>query len=197
MSRATRINSKRALVGSLGTTLGLLLLAAPALRAQGAAVPKIAVIDVQQIVTESETGKKVFQELESFGKKKQEELDAKRKEIEDLRAKIEAGKNSLAEEKLKEMADQLDQKGVALNRSKEDAQSEFNRRQQEMLGRMEQKVLPIINQVGKEGAYTFIFRKFDSGLIYADEATDITKMVIVKLDAAQAGAAQPAAKPGN
>ncbi len=32
--------------------------------------------------------------------------------------------------------------------------------------------------------YTLIFRKFESGLIYADEAVDITKLVITRLDAA-------------
>ncbi len=34
--------------------------------------------------------------------------------------------------------------------------------------------MPVINQVGKEQGYTLIFRKFESGLIYADEAVDIT-----------------------
>ena len=35
--------------------------------------------------------------------------------------------------------------------------------------------MPVINQVGKELGYTLIFRKFESGLIYADEAIDITE----------------------
>ena len=36
--------------------------------------------------------------------------------------------------------------------------------------------MPVINQVGKELGYTLIFRKFESGLIYADEAIDITNV---------------------
>ncbi len=158
------------------------LLATPGAWAQAA--PKFGVIDVQEIVTESETGKKVFQQLETFGKDKQTELDGKRKEIDDLRAKLDAGKNTLAEAKVKEMAEQIEQKGIALDRALDDAKRDFNRRQQELLGQIEQKVLPIITQLGREGGYTFIFRKFDSGLIYADEATDVTKQVIAKLDAA-------------
>ena len=180
MSHATHTALRRAALAS-----ALFLLAGPALRAQ-ATSPKFGVIDVQEIVTESETGKKVFAQLESFGKDKQTELDGKRKEIEDLRAKLEAGKNTLAEAKVKEMAEQIEQKGIALDRALDDAKREFGRRQQELLGQIEQKVLPIITQIGKEGAYTFIFRKFDSGLIYAEETSDITKVVIQKLDAAQA-----------
>ena len=53
-------------------------------------------------------------------------------------------------------------------------------------------MFPVINQVGKEGGYTLIFRKFESGLIYADEAIDITDEVIQRLDAA--GAAGSAGK---
>ena len=50
-------------------------------------------------------------------------------------------------------------------------------------GAVDQQVMPVINQVGKELGYTLIFRKFESGLIYADEAIDITKSVIQRLDA--------------
>ena len=182
MSHSTRTALRRAFAAS-----AFILLAPFAVRAQATA-PKFGVIDVQEIVTQSETGKKVFQQLETFGKDKQTELDAKRKEVEDLRAKLEAGKNTLAEAKVKEMAEQIEQKGIALERALDDAKREFARRQQELLGQIEQKVLPIITQIGKEGAYTMIFRKFDSGLIYADEATDITKLVIQKLDAAQTAA---------
>lgn len=182
MSQSTRTALRRAVVAS-----AFLLLATSAVRAQATA-PKFGVIDVQEIVTQSETGKKVFQQLETFGKDKQTELDGKRKEVEDLRAKLEAGKNTLAEAKVKEMAEQIEQKGIALERALDDAKREFARRQQELLGQIEQKVLPIITQIGKEGAYTMIFRKFDSGLIFADESTDITKLVIQKLDAAQSAA---------
>ncbi len=44
--------------------------------------------------------------------------------------------------------------------------------------------MPVINQAGKDLGYTLIFRKFESGLIYADEAIDITTIIIQRLDAA-------------
>jgi hypothetical protein len=50
--------------------------------------------------------------------------------------------------------------------------------------------MPVINQVGKELGYTLIFRKFESGLIYADEAVDITASIIQRLDGAAAAPAQ-------
>ncbi len=56
-----------------------------------------------------------------------------------------------------------------------------------MLAQIDQRVMPVINQVGKDLGYTLIFRKFESGLIYADEAIDITSVVIQRLDTAAQG----------
>jgi Skp family chaperone for outer membrane proteins len=42
--------------------------------------------------------------------------------------------------------------------------------------------MPVINRIGKEGGYSFIFRKYESGLIYADESGDITEQVIQRMD---------------
>ena len=48
---------------------------------------------------------------------------------------------------------------------------------------IDEKVMPVINQIGHEQGYTMIFRKFESGLIYADDAIDITSAVVQRLDA--------------
>lgn len=48
---------------------------------------------------------------------------------------------------------------------------------------IDEKVMPVVNQVGKEKGYTTIFRKFESGLIYADESADITALVVQRLGA--------------
>jgi Skp family chaperone for outer membrane proteins len=43
--------------------------------------------------------------------------------------------------------------------------------------------MPVINRAGKELGYTLIFRKFESGLIFADESVDLTNEIIRRLDA--------------
>lgn len=45
--------------------------------------------------------------------------------------------------------------------------------------------MPIIEQAGQEFGYTLIFNKFQSGLVYADEAADITPLIIQRFDAAK------------
>ena len=143
---------------------------------------KIGIIDVERIITESATGKSLLAELEKFGKEQQARLEGQRGEIDALQKRITDGGLSLAQDKLDQMKKELEDKTIALRRSADDAQREFNTRRDKAFQAIEQKVMPVIQQLGKEGKYSLIFRKFDSGLVYADESTEITQLVIERLD---------------
>lgn len=167
-------------------TLGLLLAAAPftAARAQQPAAIKIAVIDTEKILLTSNTGKKALADLKKLQEQKEGEARTKQQEIKDLQAKITDGRLSLAQDKLSEMEKQLEERVIGLRRFQEDANSDLGKKRDQVLAQIDQKVMPVINTVGKEMGYTLIFRKFESGLIYADEAVDITNAIIQRLDGA-------------
>jgi len=175
---------------------GSLLAAAPAY-AQGAAPAapapgprplgqiKIAVINTEQILLESQAGKKALADLKKVQEQKQGEIDKQQKEIHDLQVKIDDGRLSLAQDKLADLEKQMEDRVTGVRRMQEDASRELNKKKDDILGSVDQRVMPVINQIGKEMGYTLIFRKFESGLIYADEAVDITPAVIKRLDANQ------------
>jgi outer membrane protein len=181
----THINrSTRAL---LGLTLGLVLAAPYAASAQPVPAPgaiKVAVIDTEKILINSASGKKALAELKKLQEAKEKELGARQQEIKDLQAKISDGRLSLAQDKLDDMQKQLEDKVIAVRRLQDDATRDLTKKRDDVLGQIDQQVMPVINQVGKELGYTLIFRKFESGLIYADEAIDITDSVIKRLDTA-------------
>jgi outer membrane protein len=178
---------------SLALAAGLLLGggAAHAQGAPAAAAPrpagqlKIAVINTEQILLESQAGKRALADLKKAQEQKEGEIDRQQKEIRDLQAKIDAGRLSLAQDKLADMEKQLEDKVIAVRRLQDDANRELTKKKDDILGSVDQRVMPVINQLGKELGYTLIFRKFESGLIYADDAVDITAVVIKRLDAAQ------------
>jgi outer membrane protein len=176
--------------------LGLALLAAPAAAQQAApaaAAPapagplKIAVIDTEKILLSSQAGKKALADLKKLQEQKETELRAKAQELKDLQTKITEGRLSLAQDKLAELSKQYEEKEIALRRQQDDATRELNKKRDEMLAQIDGRVMPVINQAGKDLGYTLIFRKFESGLIYADEAVDITSLIIQRLDAAGQG----------
>lgn len=174
--------------------LGLALASAPvaAQQAAPAAAPgtggaiKIAVIDTEKILLSSVAGKKALADLKKLQEQRENELRAKAQELKDLQNKISEGRLSLAQDKLADLSKQYEEKEIGLRRQQDDATRELNKKRDEMLGQIDDRVMPVINQLGKDLGYTLIFRKFESGLIYADEAVDITPLVIQRLDAAAA-----------
>jgi outer membrane protein len=186
MSFYTQFLSRATVAG----LLGLALAAAPA-GAQPAAPAggtiKIAVIDTEKILLSSVAGKKALADLKKLQEAKENELRTRAQELKDLQTKISEGRLSLAQDKLADLSKQYEEKEIAVRRLQDDATRELNKKRDEMLAAIDERVMPVINQAGKDLGYTLIFRKFESGLIYADEAVDITPAIIQRLDVASQG----------
>lgn len=182
MSFDKKILSRVAVAGLLGLTLAVAPVAAQGSAPAGAI--KVAVIDTEKILLSSQAGKKALADLKKLQEQKEGDLRTRAQELKDLQAKINDGRLSLAQDKLADLSKQYEEKEIALRRAQDDANRELGKKRDEMLGAIDERVMPVINQVGKDLGYTLIFRKFESGLIYADEAIDITTMVIQRLDGA-------------
>jgi len=189
MSFSTQFLSRAAAAGLLGIAL-----AAAPVAAQAAAAPaagggaiRVAVIDTEKILLSSNAGKKAVADLKKLQEQREKELAGRAQELKDLQGKINDGRLSLAQDKLADLSKQYEEKEIALRRAQDDATRELTKKRDEMLAAIDDRVMPVINQVGKELGYTLIFRKFESGLIYADEGVDITNTVIQRIDAAAQG----------
>ena len=161
----------------------VLLVAAAAVPA--AAQAKVAVIDVQRVVTESDPGKEALQNLKELSDRKVQEGQGIQQELADLREQFNKQRFTLSEDKLEEMTKQIEDRQIALQRFEDDAQRELNEARRRALGALEQRIMPVIDAVGKEQGLTLIFNKFQSGLVYADEAVDITDEVIRRFNTIQ------------
>ena len=157
----------------------------------GAAIPapvlaqsKIAVIEVERLLQESARGQVAVQELTKLRDQKQTELQSRQEQLAALQKQYNDGRLTLAEDRLAEMEKQLEDMTIGLQRSQDDANREMQKMQAERFGEIEQAVLPIIAQVGREFGYTAIFNKFQGGLLYSADAADITSLIIERYNAA-------------
>jgi outer membrane protein len=166
-------------------------LAAP-MFAQTAAPARVAVIDVQKVLAQSTAGKAALERL----KKMQDERVARAKkmdeEVQALDAQINQKKMSLSEEKLAEMTKDLSDKKISMQRYAQDADREVQEARDRSLQELEKQIMPLINQIGKEMGFAAIFNKFESGLVYASDAIDITDMVVKRFNEMPAAASTPA-----
>lgn len=173
----------------------LAVLCAPAAAQQAAPTLKIGVIDPERIVAESARGKQAVERLNKERDQRLAEGNRMRQEITDLQKRLNDGRLSLGQDKLKQLNDEIEEKTIAIQRYGENAQREMQKLEQEIMDPVEEQILRVINQVGAEQGYTLIFKKFQSGLVFASEAVDLTPLVIQRFDAAPAAAAAAPARP--
>ena len=153
--------------------------------APAAAQGNLAVIDVQRVVTESDPGKDALNRLRLLQEEKIAEGQNLQQELDALRDQFTKQRFTLAEDKLEELNGQVEDRTIALQRFEDDAKRALEEARRTYLGRLEESIMPVINEVGKERGFTLIFNKFQSGLVYADEALDITDDVIRRFNTAQ------------
>lgn len=149
---------------------------------------RVAVVDVQKVLTQSVAGKAAYEKL----KKMQDDRVAKAKQMDEEMKKLESDLNtkriSLAEDKLAEMTKQLADKRISMQRFAQDADREIGEARDRELQALQVKIEPVIDAIGKEMGLALIFNKFESGLVYASEAVEITDTVIQRFNQAAGGA---------
>ena len=180
----------RLIVAAVVATASLLTLPVSAQSAQ-----KVGVIEVQRIVQESAVGKESLARIQKVQAAKTEDLTKRSNELRDLEKRIQEQGKSLSEEAMEKLQKEYTQKGVEFKRYQDDAQREMEELQRKELGELERRVLPLIEAVSKELGYALVFNKYQSGLLHADPAVDITDAVIQKFNTAIAAAPKTDAKP--
>jgi outer membrane protein len=173
------------------------LAASPAALAAPAetAPQKIGVIEVQRIIQESAIGKEALSRVQKLQQGKQEELAKRQKELRDLEQRIQQQGKSLSEDAMEKLQKDYQAKAVDLKRFQDDAQRDLEDAQRKELKTLEERIMPVIDALGKEMGYFLIFNKFNSGLLYASDEADITNAVITRFNM-QIAAPAAGAKPG-
>jgi outer membrane protein len=156
---------------------------------------KLAVINVDRLVTDSALGKEAFARVKKLADTKKEEGEKLTKDLREMEQKLADQGASLADDKKEALQKSYQEKAIAFKRFQDDAQRQLEEAQKKELEELQKRVLPVISQIGKERGYTLIFNKFQSGLVYADEGVDITDDVLKRFNTTVAMPA-PAAAPG-
>ena len=150
---------------------------------------RVAVIDVNKVLTQSTAGKAAYDKLKRMQDERMEKAKGMDEELKKLDADIATKRLSLSEDKLAEMQKQLADKRISMQRYAQDAEREIGEARDRELMALEAKIKPVIDGIGKEMGLAAIFNKFESGLVYASDAIDITDTVIQRFNSAQPAAA--------
>ena len=147
---------------------------------------KIGYVVLQRIANESAEGKMATTKIQALQQKKAAELQEKNKQLQGLDEKFKKEGSVMSSTAQGDMQRQMERLQKEIERFTQDAQQEIQELTTQLQGAFEQRMTPILGQVGQEKGLHFIFNAPDSGIVWADPGLDITADVIKRLDAGAA-----------
>lgn len=157
---------------------------------------KIAVIDVNKVLNQSEAGKAAKKKMEARYAELKKNIDAKQEEVKKLKEEIDKQKVMIGKEKLKEKEDALQVKFNELRKLTQEGEREMQGRQGELTREVLKQIEAQIDSVVKAEKYDLVLER-SAGVVHAVDSLDITPRVLElvnKLPKETTGAKDPAVK---
>ena len=175
--------------------------AQPAAPAAPAATPvapfpdgaRVAYIYIQRILEQSVEGKAATAKIGALQQKKLSDLGERNKALEAAQQKVNSP--SLSDVARAQAQKEVDRLQVEIQRAQQDAQSELDDIRSQLNADFERKLGPIIQQVVTEKGVQVLFSRENAGVVWSNQALDLTAEVIARFDAAMAKPAAPAKPP--
>ncbi len=144
---------------------------------------RIGVVDIQQVLNQSQKGGAMKQKLDQERVARQRELDARQQEVMKLQAEFEKQAPLLSEQAKRERSEALQRKVRDVRRIAEDANRDFDKRVREAELDITREIFGIVQEYGKDQGFTLILER--STLLFTAPAVDITAEVVKRYDAKQ------------
>jgi outer membrane protein len=156
----------------------LLLYALPAL-----AEVKIGYVDVQRAVMSVEEGKSVKKKLETFAKKKKEELEKAQDDLKTRKEELEKQASLMPDDLKRKKVTEFQQKVAEFQEAYLKSEKELATKQAELSKPILEKLEKIINALAKEQNYDVIVEK--SAVLFAKNNFDLTDEIIGRYNSAK------------
>ena len=146
---------------------------------------KVAFFDVQAVASNSADGKAATAKLQELEKKKIGEIQAKNKQLEDTRGKLQTSGSIMNDQARLAAEKEVDKLTREVQFMQQEAQSERQQLSTELQVEFQRKLAPVLDQVAKEKGLHMLFDFQTSGALWADPGLDLTQEVIKRLDASK------------
>jgi outer membrane protein len=157
--------------------------------------PKIAIIAFQQAVAATNEGQRNFAQLRTKFEPKQAALKAQSDEIDSLKKQLQDAGSTLSEPERDSRLRTIDEKTKSLQRTAEDAQNEASTAMNDMYQQLAQKVYAVLDAYSNQNKFTIVLDTSaqQTPVLWANQASDITKQVVDAYNAKSGVPPQPTA----
>jgi outer membrane protein len=156
--------------------------------------PKIAVVDLQRAINETEDGRKAKDRLKKLFESRQQGLDKKQQELKKLKDELDQQKNVLSRDVLEKKVETYQKQLVELQQVYVEYQRELAEKEGELTKGIVERMERILRRIGQTDGYSMIVERGEAGVIYVPTNYDLTDVVIQRYNAGEGGdGAKPAA----
>lgn len=141
---------------------------------------RVGIINIQDAIIRTEEGQKTAKSLQEKYTPRQQGLEKQKREMDDLQASLNKGRNTMSEDARNKLIREIDTKTKALQRDNEDASAEFQQEEGKLINTIGQKMMGVIDKYAKEKGYHIILdiSSPQSPVLYAVNTVDITTDII-------------------
>jgi len=143
-----------------------------------AAEIKVAVVDMQRALNESDAGKHAKDQVKSKFEKAQDQLKRQRDELDRARDDFDKKALVLKEDQRRDMEKEFELKSLDFKRKYEDFQRDLKRTDAELTSGIVEQLYGIVGELGQQKGYTMVLESSSGALLYSDKSVDITDEVI-------------------
>ncbi len=144
---------------------------------------KIGFVDLQSVVAQSTLGKSGTAQMEQLSKKLETELVGLQTKLKEAQTRQQTQGSLLSEAAAAQLAKDIDRLNREFTFKQQEAQSELQTMQQDLLGDFEKKVLPILEALAKERNLHAVFNVADSGAVYVFPGLNLSPELVKRVDA--------------
>lgn len=164
----------------LNALLGLCLFGATLLPLRTAQADsfKVAVVDLQRALQETEDGRAAKAQLQSLFKKRQQALDKQQTKLKNMKADIEKQKSVLSRPALQQRLEAYQKSFIDLQTKYGDFQRELAQKEGVFTKGILESMQSILRRIGQAEGYDLVLERNEGGVIWAPSHYDLTDRLI-------------------
>jgi len=139
---------------------------------------RVAVVDLQRALNETEDGRRAKQRLKKLFERRQAALDEAQNDLKKMKADIERQEKVLSQDALRERVEEYQKAVYDLQQQYMEFQRELAEKEAKLTKSILDRMYEIVRRVGQSEGYTIIVERNEGGVVWVPSNLDITDQVI-------------------
>ena len=146
---------------------------------------KVAVVDMQRALNETEDGRKAKAQLKKLFEDRQKQLDKQQNDLKTLKESLEKQRDVLSRDVLSKKLEEYQKAFGELQQTYMEFQRELGSKEGELTKDIIERMQRIMRRVGQAEGYSLVLERNESGVVYVPSNYDLTDLLIQRYNAGE------------